>query len=247
MNILFKKKNMKKVGDNIKSSIGAFNFAGNVHKSFEKHVKKSVPFYEEGHDIICKLSSFFLVNKSVVYDLGCSTGKLTRKISKYNQDLQIKIYGIDSEPKMIKHSSQLLNKKTKKRISYKKGELTNIKFKKSDLIISYYTIQFIKPKFRQKIFDKIYKSLNYGGAFVLFEKVRGNDARFQDIFTQIYHEFKHDQGFSKDQIYNKAASIRGVLEPFTSKANIDYMKRAGFKDITSIIKYCSFEGFLAIK
>ena len=238
---------MKKVGDNIKSSVGAFNFAGNVHKNFEKHVKKSVPFYEEGHDIICKLSSFFLVNKSVVYDLGCSTGKLTRDISRYNKDLQIKIYGIDSEPKMVKHSLKLLNQKTKKHISYKKSELTDIKFKKSDIIISYYTIQFIKPKFRQKIFDKIYKSLNYGGAFILFEKVRGSDARFQDIFTQIYHEFKRDQGFSKDQIYNKAISIRGVLEPFTSKANVDYMKRAGFKDITSIVKYCSFEGFLAIK
>ena len=238
---------MGKVGDNIKSTIGGFNFSGNVHKNFEKHVTKSVPFYEEGHNIICKLSSFFLVNKSVVYDLGCSTGKLTRDIYNYNKDIKIKIYGIDSEPKMVKHSNKLLNAHNKKIISYKKSELTDLKFKKSDFIISYYTIQFIKPKFRQKIFNKIYKSLNYGGAFILFEKVRGPDARFQDIFTQIYHEFKHDQGFSKDQIYNKAASIRGVLEPFTSKANVDYMKRAGFKDITSIIKYCSFEGFLAIK
>ena len=64
--------------------------------------------------------------------------------------------------------------------------------------------------------------------------------RFQDIFTQIYHEFKHDQGFSKDQC-NKAASIRGVWN-FHLKANIDY-ERTGFKDITSIIKYCSFEDF----
>ena len=148
---------------------------------------------------------------------------------------------------MVKHSHKLLNTHNKKIISYKKSELTDLRFKKSDLIISYYTIQFIKPKFRQKIFDKIYKSLNHGGAFILFEKVRGSDARFQDIFTQIYHEFKVDKGFSKDQIYNKATSIRGVLEPFTSKANIDYMKRAGFKDITSILKYCCFEGFLAIK
>ena len=144
---------------------------------------------------------------------------------------------------MVRHSTKLLSKKMKKKIVYKKNDLVNLKLKNSDFIISYYTIQFIKPKFRQKIFDKIYKSLNYGGAFVLFEKVRGNDARFQDIFTQIYHEFKHDQGFSKDQIYNKATSIRGVLEPFTSKANVDYMKRAGFKDITSLVKYCCFEGF----
>ena len=41
---------MKKVGDNIKSSVGAFNFSGNVHKNFENHVTKSVPFYKEGHE-----------------------------------------------------------------------------------------------------------------------------------------------------------------------------------------------------
>ena len=238
---------MGKVGDNIKSTVGAFSFSGNVHKNFEKHVEKSVPFYDEGHNLICKLSSFFLVNNSKVYDLGCSTGKLLRNISDYNKDLNIKLYGLDAEAKMIQHSKKLLNKNLKKRISFKKIDLINLKLQKADFIISYYTIQFVKPKFRQKIFDKIYKSLNHGGAFVLFEKVRGPDARFQDIFTQIYHEFKFDKGFSKEQIYNKATSIRGVLEPFTSKANIDYMKRAGFKDISSLIKYCSFEGFLAIK
>ena len=219
----------------------------NVHKNFEKHVEKSVPFYNEGHNLICKLSSFFLVNKSKIYDLGCSTGKLLRDISDYNKDLDIKLCGLDAEAKMIQHSKKLLNKNSKKRISFKKSDLLNLKLQKSDFITSYYTIQFVKPKFRQKIFDKIYKSLNHGGAFVLFEKVRGPDARFQDIFNQIYHEFKFDKGFSKEQIYNKATSIRGVLEPFTSKANIDYMKRAGFEDITPILKYCSFEGFLAIK
>ena len=48
-----------------------------------------------------------------------------------------------------------------------------VKLKNSDLIACYYTIQFIKPKYRQKIFNKVYKSLNWGGAFLLFEKVRG--------------------------------------------------------------------------
>ncbi len=148
---------------------------------------------------------------------------------------------------MIKHSKKMLDQKNKKRIFYKRNDLLSLKLLKSDFIVSYYTIQFLKPKFRQLIFDKIYKSLNFGGAFILFEKVRGPDARFQDIFTQIYQEFKLDNGFSKEQIYNKATSIRGVLEPFTTKENINYMKRAGFKDITSLVKYCSFEGFLAIK
>lgn len=238
---------MKKVGDNIKSSVGAFNFSGSVHKKFENHVSKSVPFYNMGHNLICKLSSFFLVNKSIAYDLGSSTGNLSRSLSKYNKDLKIKIIGLDEEKKMVNHAKKQLNKNDKKRIFYKKCDIKKFNFKKSDLIISYYTVQFIKPKYRQKIYDRIFSSLNYGGAFILFEKVRGSDARFQDIFTQLYHEFKFDQGFSKEEIYNKSSSIRGVLEPFTSKANIDYLKRAGFKDITPIMKYCSFEGFLAIK
>lgn len=106
--------------------------------------------------------------------------------------------------------------------------------KNSKLVTFYYTLQFIKPKFRQKICNKIYKSLNYGGGFVFFEKIRCSDARFQDILTQVYHEFKFNQGASKDEIYNKAISIRGVLEPFTREANVDLMKRAGFKDIISI-------------
>ena len=114
-------------------------------------------------------------------------------------------------------------------------------------MVSYYTIQFIKPKYRQLIFNKIFKSLNWGGGFVFFEKVRGPDARFQDMMTQIYSEFKKEIGYNEKHIYNKSLSLCGVLEPFTEKANIDFLKRAGFKDITSIMKYTSFQGFLAIK
>ena len=38
-------------------------------------------------------------------------------------------------------------------------------------------------KFRQKLIDKLYNSLNWGGGLILFEKIRGNDARFQDILN----------------------------------------------------------------
>ena len=118
---------------------------------------------------------------------------------------------------------------------------------KADMIISYYTIQFIKPRERQLIFDKIYDSLNWGGAFVLFEKVRGTDARFQDIFTALYNDYKLEQGFTKEEIFDKTRSLKGVLEPFSTQGNLDLLQRAGFKDVVSIMKYVCFEGFLAIK
>ena len=57
------------------------------------------------------------------------------------------------------------------------------------MTISCYTIQFIEPKYRQTVINKIYKSLNWGGAFIIFEKIRASDPRFQDIFSQLYPRF----------------------------------------------------------
>ena len=126
-------------------------------------------------------------------------------------------------------------------------DISKFKLKKSDFIISYYTIQFIQPKKRQELLDKIYKSLNWGGALIFVEKVRSYDARTQDQMSNIYEEFKAQNGFTLKEIINKKKSLKGILEPFSSKANIDMLKRAGFIDISTVAKFVGFEFFLAIK
>ena len=49
------------------------------------------------------------------------------------------------------------------------------------------------------------------------------------------------------QIIYKSKSLKGVMEPFSTQGNLDLLKRAGFKDIVSIMKFVCFEGWLAIK
>ena len=65
--------------------------------------------------------------------------------------------------------------------------------------------------------------------------------------TTIYTDYKLDQGYSPEEIVGKSRSLKGVLEPFSTQGNIDMMKRAGFVDIMTVMKYVTFEGFLAIK
>ena len=126
-------------------------------------------------------------------------------------------------------------------------DIIKIPLKKSDMIICVYILQFVQPKFRQALINKIFKSLNWGGVLVLVEKIRGNDARFQDILTFLHHDYKKRKGFKTDEIYNKEISLRGVLEPYSIKANMDFMKRAGFKDIMPFFQYLCFKGFFAVK
>jgi len=233
-----------KVDKNIKSLRSNWEFDKQVTNKFESHVEKSVPFYNISHEIVLGLSDYFLKKESRYYDIGCSTGSLIQKIYNKNKDKKVKLIGLDNSRAMITKANK---KKIKNKLSFVNTKIENYNFLKSDMISSLYTIQFIQPKYRQKLFDKIYKSLNWGGAFVLFEKIRGDDARFQDLLTFLYYDFKASNGLKPNEILNKEISLRSVLEPYTIQANIDFMKRAGFKDIMPISQYLCFKGFLAIK
>ena len=239
------KKKILKLGDNIKGLSNNWKFSGSTAKNFDNHIKKSVPLYDWSHDISLKLSDFFLNEKTNVYDLGCSTGTFLKELSMRSKEKKHIFYGIDEIKDMCKIA--IKNNQKSKNVKIFNKKIEDIKFKKSSLITSFYTMQFIHPSKRQSIFNKIYKNLNWSGTFILFEKVRAPDARFQDITMQIYNDYKIQQGFTSEEIISKSMSLKGVMDPFSSAANFAMLKRAGFKDIMRIMKFLNFEGFLAIK
>ncbi len=236
---------MSQVDEAIASRNAGWSFAG-ISDAFEDHVARSVPLYNEGHDLICKYSDFFVRDDSTIYEIGCSTGALSRKLLKWHSGrTDLRLVGIDPVADMI----ELARKRGSDdpRGSYLCDDANAVDMSGADVIVSYYTMQFIPPRIRQDIFDHVWRSLNWGGAFFLFEKVRAPDARFQDYAAQVYADFKLDRGFSEENIVHKTRSLKGVLEPFSTNGNLDLMRRAGFVDMMTILKWTCFEGFLAIK
>jgi tRNA (cmo5U34)-methyltransferase len=241
---------MSNVGDGIRAERANWKFSGDTTKTFDEHVRKSVPLYVEGHDLICDMSDFFVKDDSVVYELGCSTGSLILKLAEHNkQKAAARFVGVDIEPDMIAvaEEKKLATKLKGLSVDFLVESIVEMELEPTDLIVCYYTVQFIRPSVRQKLVDKLYESLNWGGALLLFEKVRGADARFQDIITSLYTDYKIRMGYSCEDVVSKSRSLKGVLEPFSTQGNIDMLKRAGFVDINTVQKYLCFEGFLAIK
>lgn len=238
---------MSKSGDNINSKNAAWSFGGSTYKNFNNHIKKSVPLYEETHNLFISFSDFFLQDNSRVVDIGSSTGTYLINLFKKHKNTRkgIKFEGYDSIKKMTKYANK--NKPKKNNIKFINKDINKLNFKNSCIVSSFYSIQFISPKNRQKILNKIYRDLNWGGAFFMVEKVRGPDARFQDMISQVYLEYKLSKGYNSEEILNKSKSLKGVLEPFSSNANLQMLKRSGFKDIFTVFKYCCFEGWVAIK
>jgi tRNA (cmo5U34)-methyltransferase len=241
---------MIEVGDGISVNPGSWTFGGDTPKNFDGHVGKSVPLYHEGHNLICDLSDFFVKPDSTIYEIGCSTGTLTYKLAQHNESKpNARFVGIDVEGEMIaaaeaKRSSPAL---AGLNTAFETANVLDIDLAPCDMIVCYYTVQFINPAHRQRLIDKFYQSLNWGGALLLFEKVRGADARFQDILTALYTDYKLRIGYTPSDIVSKSRSLKGILEPFSTQGNVDMLRRAGFVDINTVLKYVCFEGMLAIK
>ena len=238
---------MSTVGDGLKADNANWSFSSEVAENFDAHACRSIPLYSEGHKLIANISDFFISSNSVCYEIGCSTGTLTYKLASHNiEKTGTRFIGIDTEQKMIDVANSK-NSPLPDNLEFVHDDILHTELEPADLIVAYYTVQFIRPAERQRLISKLYESLQWGGALIMFEKVRGPDARFQDILTRLYDDYKLEQGFSAEEIISKSRSLKGVLEPFSTQGNIDLLKRAGFVDIMTVMKHLCFEGFLAIK
>jgi len=236
---------MARVDSRIEAENANWSFE-NIADQFDEHVTKSVPLYHEGHELICQLSDFFLPKQGVVTEIGTSTGTLAKRFLRHHaQREDIRYIGIDSVESMIRKATEKCGRDP--RAEFIQADIADHEFEPSAMVLSYYTLQFVPPRVRQDVINRIYQSLEWGGAFILFEKVRAADARFQDICGQVYQEYKLQKNFSEAEILNKQRSLKGVLEPFSTQGNLDLLQRAGFIDIMSVMKWVCFEGFLAIK
>jgi tRNA (cmo5U34)-methyltransferase len=233
------------VGDGIHAPNAAWSFAGEASVNFDEHVAKSVPMYQAGHELAEELSDFFVGDGTVVYDLGCSTGALAERLANRHAQRTVRIIGVDCEPDMVAAARKRC--RNHQAVEVVLCDLRDLSWERTDLVVLYYALQFIPPKSRQNLLNEVYGALNWGGAVLMFEKVRAPDARFQDLMTQLYTEYKLSQGYTSDDIVAKSRSLKRVLEPFSTQANLDLLARAGFVDIMTVQKYLCFEGFLAIK
>lgn len=224
---------------------GGWEFNSEVAEHFDTHVRKSIPLYEEFQDMTVNISEWFIHDGSTVYDIGCSTGETIFRLHKKHVSKKgLRFIGIDNSMAMIK---QARKKARAKNVSFIHKDIVQTKLEQADLIISLFTIQFLGMEERIQVLKEVYSSLHVGGAFVLAEKVLAEEGRFNDLWIELYWDFKRRQGLTDEEILQKARSIRGVLRPLTPTENMHLLRTAGFECIDVFLKWYNFMGILAIK
>ena len=229
-----------------------FEFDSQVASVFDDMIMRSIPYHRETIQLcidfilknICHLSS------ATILDLGSSTGSFLFSLKQNLQNsaphLKEKLIGIDSSESMI----QLALQKSKAygyRIEFLHQDILETNFELSDIISAYYTIQFIRPIYRENLLRKIYHSLRDGGLFIWSEKMSSEDKKLDKQMIERYYEFKMTQGYSQNEITTKREALENVLIPYSLNENIHLLKVAGFKHIEVIFKWVNFGTLIAKK
>lgn len=230
------------VGDGIIAPKSGWSFSGLAAEKFDDHVRKSVPYYEDGHRLICQLSDYFIRTGSRVYDLGCSTGVLAKQLIHHVLPRQIELIGIDSEVDMVRRASKNVPAAT-----FINDDICKFSFQPASFIVGYYIFQFIPLVNRLALFRRLYAALEPGGALVYFEKIAMETAMLQEMMSALYTDYRLDNSFSNAQIYGKSRSLRGILTPISEHDNFRILNAAGFKTSAVIFRSLVFAGFIAIK
>ena len=225
--------------DKIISRQSNWVFDEHVAPEFDKHVRKSVPNYVHVQELAETFSDWFTYPNSTVIDFGASTGETLRRI-KRRHSKALNIIGYDNSQAMI-------NQAKLKGIDITFADLEKpLECAKNSYAVSLNTLQFLRPYARNALLKRIYHCLeNCGGMFVV-EKVLGSTAQMQDILQQLYWEMKAKNGFSSEQIINKAKALRGCMYPKTVADNEAEFKSIGFNS-EIVFKESQFCGWLLTK
>lgn len=207
--------------------------------NFDRHIEVSVPNYLHIHDLILSMSCYFISKGCTVNDLGCSSGLLIDKLDQYHKDPTITYNGYEIEENIVKkeyfHDNRHIHL----------ADVLTTEFPNNSLTFSVFLLQFLPLEARKRLVERVYASLEEGGAFIVTEKTYEPTGRVQDIFTFSYYDLKL-KVFTGDEILEKQKTLRKIQKPLTREENEKMFTEAGFT-VSEFYRSLNFCGWLCLK
>lgn len=223
-----------------------FEFDEEVAEVFDDMLQRSVPFYKEAMEI----TKFFVLKNlykdGLVYDLGCSTASLLLHVER-ELGFDAKLIGLDNSEAMLTRAKRKCQAFGAKNINIEYADILNYDYKKADVFVSNYTLQFIRPLVREDLVKTIFNSLKDGGVFIFSEKVISHHSKLNKDLIECYYDFKKEQGYSEYEIMQKREALENVLVPYSEDENITMAKNCGFSHCEVVFRWANFATFIAIR
>lgn len=235
-----------------KEDVRAFDFKFNakVAGAFDDMVSRSVPFYSEIQRMQVEFAAELLPDEPcLVYDLGCSTGTTIDLLANHPAcPKQVHFVGVDNSADMlVKAKEKLAALDAVGRLELMNADLAHIEFHPCSLVIMNWTLQFVRPIYRQSLVQRVCDAIQPGGALFLSEKTLVSDSQLNRLYIDFYLRYKRRQGYSDEELTRKREALENVLVPYRHDENVALLKQCGFTTVDTYFRWFNFECLVATK
>ena len=127
------------------------------------------------------------------------------------------------------------------------ADLLDIEITNASVVVLNFTLQFIAKQRRKQLIQRIYQGMNKGAILILSEKIYFEDQQLQKLNTDLHHEFKRLNGYSKLEIAQKRTAIENILIPESIAEHQARLTAAGFSSCDVWFQCFNFASLVAVK
>ncbi|WP_192981280.1 carboxy-S-adenosyl-L-methionine synthase CmoA [Pseudomonas sp. EggHat1] len=228
-----------------------FVFNEDVVRVFPDMIKRSVPGYPTIVENIGVLASQFAQPQTTLYDLGASLGAVTQALRRHVRVDGGKVIAVDNSPAMVARCSEYLHAQDAMfqellPVEVIEADILALDLQPTSLVTLNFTLQFIPPERRLELLTRIRQALLPGGALILSEKLRFEDAVEHDLLTELHVAFKRANGYSELEIAQKRSAIEKVMLPDSLEQHRERLLAAGFSKVVPWFQCLNFASLVAL-
>lgn len=226
-----------------------FVFDDKVAAVFADMINRSVPGYATILSMIGVLAARYGTPGSNIYDLGCSLGGASLAMAHQIPHQDYQLFAIDNSPAMVTRLQKTLAEPESSALPVKVvcEDVCESQISNASVVVLNFTLQFIAPAKRAALIQKISAGLRPGGILILSEKIRFPAPALNELFIDLYHEFKLARGYSELEVSQKRAALENVLIPETIDDHKQRLHDAGFQSCDVWFQCFNFASMVAVR
>lgn len=246
-----------------------FEFDKEVATIFENMAVRSIPMYQQAHNIHAQIAYDLLIrklqslrnagDKITLLDIGASTGMFYKTLwALMGLDLQ------DEHPRLrcvaVDMSLDMLNRIREVMPHVQCYEMDAMQIEKikvqPEIVNMSYTAQFVgNDTDKQMLFDVLYAVMERDSILFMAQKDDypdldrrfGEGALLYQSVTELYHKFRRDNGYTQKEIDAKTEALKDSMWPTDYQDLCRLLTKAGFYGMTETTRWLQFSSMFCLK
>jgi len=206
-----------------------------ISKKYDGQRKKFIPCFDDFYRVSVSVASVNRENPDIL-DIGAGTGLLSTFLMERYPDASFTL--IDISEKMLDIAKDRF--RSNSNVKYIVGDYSKYHFvEKYDMVVSALSIHHLEDEEKKEIYKKSYSLLKQNGIFINADQVYGETPFIETLNKKIWRQYIEDSGLPEEEILAGYERIKLDKEA-TLDQQMDWLKEAGFCDVSCIYKFYHF-------